>query len=376
MNNKNKFLSDEFLNKAIRVLVVIMLSLGVILLASQFSSVWVSITGALSSVIVPLALVWLVSLVMFPLIKLLERRGVGPRGLSVAVVFIGTIAVIFFIIYFLVPYVLDQVRAFFETDWPAIQSYFANDLRADFIFGTDIYDAIEGFINDSTIVEDTVSGFVDSLTSSLSSSLINIISIVVVLPVTLIYYLIDYEMINDTLRSIIPSRHEKSASDLGSRLNSTVGAYIRGQILLMLAIGSAATILYRLIGLEYFFVFGIIVGITNIIPYFGALIAMIPVVAYAIITQDTGPGPIAVVLVNVGLQMVEGNVFQPIIMGRQLEMHAIVIIMAIMFFGSLFGTFGVIFAAPMAATIRVLFEFYREKKAEREAASLASGNSP
>jgi putative permease len=376
MNNKNKFLSDEFLNKAIRILVVIMLSLGVILLASQFSSVWVKITGALSSVMVPLALVWLVSLVMFPLIKLLERRGVGPRGLSVAVVFISTIAVIFFIIYFLVPYVLDQVRAFFETDWPAIQSYFANDLRTDFIFGTDIYDAIDGFITSSTIIEDTVSGLVDGLTSSLSSSLINIVSIVVVLPVTLIYYLIDYEMINDTLRSIIPKNQEKSASDLGSRLNSTVGAYVRGQILLMLAIGSAATILYRLIGLEYFFVFGIIVGITNIIPYFGALIAMIPVVAYAIITQDTGPGPIAVVLVNVGLQMVEGNVFQPIIMGRQLEMHAIVIIMAIMFFGSLFGTFGVIFAAPMAATIRVLFEFYREKKAEREAASLASGNSP
>lgn len=376
MNNKNKFLSDEFLNKAIRVLVVIILSLGVILLASQFSSVWVSITGALSRVIVPLALVWLVSLIMFPLIKLLERRGVGPRGLSVFVVFVSTIAVIFLIIYFLVPYVLDQVRVFFLTDWIEIQSYFTNDLRADFIFGTDIYDAIDGFITDSTIIEDTISGFVDSLTSSLSNSLINVISIVVVLPVTLIYYLIDYEMINDTLRSIIPKKHEKSASDLGSRLNSTVGAYVRGQILLMLAIGSAATILYRLIGLEYFFVFGIIVGITNIIPYFGALIAMIPVVAYAIITQDTGPGPIAVILVNVGLQMVEGNVFQPIIMGRQLEMHAIVIIMAIMFFGSLFGTFGVIFAAPMAATIRVLFDFYREKKAEREAASLASGNSP
>ncbi len=376
MNNKNKFLSDEFLNKAIRVLVVILLFLGVILLASQFNAIWVKITSAVSAVIVPLALVWLVSLVMFPLIKLLERRGVGPRGLSVAVVFIGTIAIIFLIIYFLVPFVLDQVRAFFDNDWPQIQSYFADDLRGDFIFGTDIYDAIEGFINDSTIIEDTVSGFVDNLTSSLSNSFVNIISIVVVLPVTLIYYLIDYEMINDTLRSIIPKRYEKSASDLGSRLNNTVGAYIRGQILLMLAIGSAATILYRLIGLEYFFVFGIIVGLTNIIPYFGAIIAMIPVVAYAIITADTGPGPIAVVLVNVGLQMVEGNVFQPIIMGRQLEMHAIVIIMSIMFFGSLFGTFGVIFAAPIAATMRVLFEFYREKKAEREAGSLASGNSP
>jgi putative permease len=189
---------------------------------------------------------------------------------------------------------------------------------------------------------------------------------VVVLPVLLIYYLLDFEMINDTIRSIIPKRFEKDASDLGSRLSNTVGAYIRGQLLLMVAIGIVATLLYRLIGLEYFFIFGIIVGLTNIIPYFGAIIAMVPVVIYAVITSDTGPGPIVVVLVNVGLQMIEGNIFQPIIMGRQLEMHAIVIILSILFFGSLFGTIGVVFAAPLAATIRVLVDFYRDKRRQSE----------
>lgn len=366
MNNRFKFLSDEFLNKAIRVLVVVLLFLGVILLASQFSNVWTSIVDAIKRVIVPLAMVWLLSLIMFPLIKLLERRGVGPRGLSVTVVFVGTVAIFFLIIYFLFPFVEQQIRDFFANDWPAVQSYFENDFRNEFIFGTDIYDWMVGVLNDSTIVEDFISNFADNLASTVSSSLINIIAVVVVLPVLLIYYLLDFEMINDTVRSIVPKRYEKSASDLGSRLSNTVGAYIRGQLLLMLAIGSAATVLYRIFGLQYFFIFGIIVGLTNIIPYFGAIIAMVPVVIYAVITKDTGPGPIVVVLINVGLQMVEGNIFQPIIMGRQLEMHAIVIIISILFFGSLFGTIGVVFAAPMAATIRVLFEFFRDKRRERE----------
>ncbi|QMS85886.1 AI-2E family transporter [Candidatus Xianfuyuplasma coldseepsis] len=362
MKPKYKFLSDEFLNKAIRVLVVVLLSLGVILLASQFSSIWFSIVNAVQKVLVPLALVWLLSLIMFPLIKLLERRGVGPRGLSVTVVFVGTVTAFFLIIYFLLPFVEQQIRDFFANDWPAVQSYFENDFRDDFILGPDLYDWILGTINDSTLVEDTISNFADNLASVVSSSLINIFAVVVVLPVLLIYYLLDFEMINDTIRSIVPKKYEKDASDLGSRLSNTVGAYIRGQLLLMLAIGIAATILYRLIGLQYFFIFGIIVGLTNIIPYFGAIIAMIPVVIYAVITSDTGPGPIVVVLVNVGLQMIEGNIFQPIIMGRQLEMHAIIIIVSILFFGSLFGTIGVIFAAPMAATIRVLIEFYRDKR--------------
>jgi putative permease len=366
MKKQYKFLSDEFLNKAIRVLVVILLTLGVIYMATLFSDVWSTITNAISKVLVPVAIMWLLSLIMFPLIKLLERRGVGPRGLSVTVVFVGTIAIFFLIVYFLLPFVLQQVEDFFATDWPAVQLYFETDFRTDFIFGTDIYDAILGFLNESTIIQDTVSGFLESITGTITNSIVNVFAIIVVLPVLLIYYLLDYEMINDTVRSIIPKRYEKSASELGSRLSNTVGAYIRGQLLLMVAIGAAATILYRLIGLQYFFVFGIIVGLTNIIPYFGAIIAMIPVVIYAVITSDTGPGPIVVVLVNVGLQMIEGNIFQPIIMGRQLEMHAIIIILSILFFGSLFGTIGVVFAAPIAATIRVLFEFYKEKREQRQ----------
>lgn len=366
MNNKNKFLSDEFLNKAIKVLVVILLSLGVFILAGQFSDLWQKFVSAFSSVIVPLALIWLLSLIMFPLIKLLERRGVGPRVFSVGVVFLSTIAVFGLIVYYLVPYVLTEVERFFDTDWIAIQTYFKEEFRLEFIFGTDIYDWILQTAADSNVFENTVSSIVDNLTASLSNSLINIISVMVVLPVSLIYYLKDYELINDTMRSIIPKRYEKDASELGFRLNSTVGAYVRGQLILMLSIGMVATAAYSLIGLQYFFIFGIIVGLTNIIPYFGAIIAMIPVGIYAVIIGDAGPGLIWVVVINFILQFIEGNIFQPIIMGRQLEMHPIIIIMSILFFGSLFGTLGVVFAAPIAATIRVLISFYREKKAKRD----------
>jgi putative permease len=69
-------------------------------------------------------------------------------------------------------------------------------------------------------------------------------------------------------------------------------------------------------------------------------------------------------MVNVILQFIEGNIFQPIIMGKQLEIHPIIIIVSILFFGSLFGTLGVIFASPIAATIRVLIGFYKEKREE------------
>ena len=366
MDDKNKFLSDKFLHKTIKVLVIILLFLAVLFMASQFSDLWSTITNAIKTVLVPVSLAWLISLIVYPIIRLLERRGIGPRYLSVTIVYLVTAVLALLALRYLAPFFIDQVQQFFENDYPNIAAYFQTDFRADFILGTDIYDWIVATVNNSTIVEDTISGLVDNLTSSLPSTFMNLVTVLFILPILLIFYLLDYELINDSLRSIVPLKYEKQSSELGSRLNQTVGAYIRGQLFLMLAIGIAATILYKIIGLKYFFIFGIIVGVTNIIPYFGAIIAMIPVVAYAVITKDSGPNPIIVVGVNVILQFVEGNIFQPLIMGKQLEIHPIIIIVSILFFGSLFGTLGVIFASPMAATIKVLIHFYKEQREIRK----------
>lgn len=369
MDNNNKFLTDNFLNKALKVLGVILLALAVFFMASLFSDLFGKIWGAIRSVLVPFALAWLISLVVYPLIKVFERRGVGPRWLSVTIVYLIIAVILYLVVIYGAPYLTGQIRTFFEVDYPNLVTYFQNDFRDEFILGSDIYDSIVAFLNESTIIEDTVSGIVDGFTSTIGSTLVGMVTIVMILPILLIYYLLDYEVINDNVRSLIPSKHAKDASDLGNRLNKTVGAYIRGQLGLMFAIGLAATIAYRFAGLEYFFVFGLIVGITNIIPYFGAIIALVPVLIYTIITNDVNP--FLILAINIGLQFLEGNVFQPIIMGKQLEMHPLIIIGSIMFFGSLFGTLGVVFAAPLAATIRVLINFYQEKRTlQKEKAAL------
>ncbi len=367
MDNKNKLFSDVILNKILKVLGIVLLFLAVLFMATQFSDLWAKLTGAVRAVLVPVTLAWLISLVIYPIIRLLEKRGVGPRGLSATIVYSGTVILLIVVVRYLGPYIYNQIVQFFDTDVPKITVYFQNDFRADFPFGTVIYDWIESTLNSSTIIEDGISSMIDSFTRSLSSSLMSLLVVLLILPVFLFYYLLDYELVNDSLRSIIPLKYEKDASDLGHRLNRTVGAYVRGQLLLMFSIGAVATIVYKLIGLKYFFVFGMIVGITNIIPYFGAIIAMVPVVAYSIITRDSGPNPVVVIMVNLVLQTIEGNIFQPVIMGKQLQIHPLLIIVSILFFGSLFGTLGVIFAAPLAATIRVLIEFYNEKKEQRRA---------
>lgn len=365
MDNKNKWLSDVVLNKTLKILGIILLFLAVLFMATQFSDLWVKITGAISSVLVPVSLAWLISLVMYPIIKFLERRGVGPRWLSVMIVYSGTLLILFALAMYVYPLVEAEIKSFFNDEIPVLQLYFKNEFRTDFILGPDTFDWLSNVISDTAIIETSMNSVFGYLTSSIPSTLMSVITVLMVLPILLLFYLLDYEGVNDSLRNIIPQRYEKSSSELGTRLNATVGAYIRGQLFLMIAIGVVATIAYKLIGLQYFFVFGIIVGLTNIIPYFGAILAMIPVVAFAIITKD-GPNFMLVALVNVVLQFVEGNIFQPLIMGKALKIHPMLIIVSILFFGSLFGTLGVIFASPIAATIRVLIQFYTEKREARE----------
>ena len=254
MDRKNRLLSDELLHKALKVLGVILLFLGVLYMASQFSTLWQTILSSIRNAIILVGLAWLISLVIYPMIRMLERRGVGPRGLSVGIVYLGTFVLIGFGIYFLWPFLIGQIRDFFATDVPQLQEYFQSEFRTDFILGTETYDWFATAISDSNVIENTIDALFGTLSTSVLPAMAGFITIMLILPVFLAYYLHDYEIVNDSIRSLIPRRYAKGASVLGTRLNHTVGAYIRGQLILMIAIFTVATIIYTLIVLKYFFV--------------------------------------------------------------------------------------------------------------------------
>lgn len=359
-----KKISDEKLNRTIKYLIIILLSFGILLIAIQFQSFWSWLFSALKAVIFPIGIAYIFALILFPLIRYLEKKGIGPRGFSLALVFIFTFGFIFAGFYFLTPIVVNEIQSFFNNDFQSIIDYVTIDLRDDFILGQDLYDQISTYLTESSVVTDTIESFVPSLITSLSSWILPIITSVALLPILLLFYLKDYELIGDSLRSLIPQKHEKNVSRLSRRLNETVGAYLRGQLMLMVALGSVATIVYRLIGLKYYFVFGVLAGVTNIIPYFGMIIAAVPPIIYSMVATS-GPGPLLVILVNALLQFFEGNFFQPMIMSHHLQIHPVLIIVSILLFGSLFGGIGVIFASPIAASIRVIYQFFRDIRKEK-----------
>ncbi|MGD9909359.1 MAG: AI-2E family transporter [Candidatus Izemoplasmatales bacterium] len=369
---KKQPIKDEALNRIIKYLLIALLGLAVLFMATQFSSLWNWIFGAIKSVIVPISIAYVIALIVFPLVKYLEKKGIGPRFLSMMLVLIFSFAIIFAVFYMLVPFVSNEISSFFENDFQTIIEYFKTDLRDQFIFGKDIYDQIYNYISATDLANNLLNSIVPSILSYLGGVLLPIFTSIAIVPMLLIYYLKDYEMISDRLRSIVPPKHEKKVAELGQSLNATVGAYLRGQLLLMFAIGTVAIFIYKLIGLKYWLVFGLIVGLTNIIPYFGSIMAAIPPLVYAFVSKDINP--FYILGINIVLQFTEGNVFQPLIMSKKLEMHPIIIMISILFFGSLFGTLGVVFASPIAASIRLFYRFFKDNKKEKELA-LETGDS-
>lgn len=359
-----KKISDEKLNRAIKFLVIVLLSLVILFIAIQFSSFWQWLFSAIRAVIFPIGIAYIFALILFPLIRYLEKKGIGPRGFSLGLVFLFAFGLIFAAFYFLIPLITNEIQNFFNNDFQNIIDYLTTDLRDDFILGQDLYDQISAYLTESSVLTDTIESFVPQLIESMSSWVFPLITSIALLPILLLYYLKDYELIGDSIRGIIPQKHEKNVSRLSTRLNETVGAYLRGQLILMIALGAVATIAYKLIGLKYYFIFGLLAGVTNIIPYFGMIIAAVPPIVYSILATS-GPGPLMVLLVNAILQFFEGNIFQPMIMSHQLSIHPVLIIISILFFGSLFGAFGVIFASPIAASIRVVYQFIKDVRKEK-----------
>ncbi|MFA5466983.1 MAG: hypothetical protein WC251_03940, partial [Candidatus Izemoplasmatales bacterium] len=120
---KKKPISDERLNRIIRFLIIGLLVLAVLFMAVQFASVWNWLLDAIKAVIVPVALAYLFAVIMFPLIKYLEKKGIGPRGLSLGIVFLLTVGLIFSLFYFVTPLVVNEITDFFNNDFQKIIDY-------------------------------------------------------------------------------------------------------------------------------------------------------------------------------------------------------------------------------------------------------------
>jgi len=200
-------------------------------------------------------------------------------------------------------------------------------------------------------------GFLRSLWSG-SQAVVGIVSLLVVTPVVAFYLLVDWDRMIATLDRWVPPRHRDTARTLAREIDGAITAFIRGQTLVCLLLGTFYAVGLWCVGLNFGVLIGLMSGLLTFIPYVGSLTGFLLSTGVALV--QFSPDWVSVVL-TVGVflvgQFLEGNVLQPKLVGDAVRLHPVWLMFALLAFGSLFGFLGLLLAVPVAAAIGVVARF-------------------
>jgi len=181
----------------------------------------------------------------------------------------------------------------------------------------------------------------------------------VLVPVVTFYLLRDWDVMVANIQVLIPRNYEHVISKLTKECDDVLAEFLRGQLLLMLALGVMYSVGLWMADLEFALLVGLMAGLVSFVPYLGGIVGIWVAGALAFMQFHDIIHLIYVAIVFGVGQAVEGMVLSPILAGDRIGLHPVAVIFAVMAGGQLFGFFGVLLALPAAAIIVVLLRHAR-----------------
>lgn len=189
------------------------------------------------------------------------------------------------------------------------------------------------------------------------STLPNIVSLLIyllIVPLMVFFMLKDRKVLWDSALSMMPTRR-RILTDIGHEMNQQIANYIRGKVIEILIVGAVTFVAFEFLGLNYAALLAVLVGLSVLIPYIGATVITIPVALIALFQFGLTSEFYTVVLVYLVIQVLDGNVLVPLLFSEAVNLHPVFIIAAVLFFGGIWGFWGVFFAIPLATLVKAVF---------------------
>jgi len=336
-----------------------------------------SFLRSFSHVFLPLAVAGVVALVLQPYYDFLRKKVRLPVPLALLALFLSAAVPLTAFSWFFGALIVEQfeemIRQFpevwqkariqVETRWPQVVEF----LGAHPI-GQRIRGAVEG--QQEALMEGLQ--FVGGKALSAGAGVLRGAGAMLswaVMPVYLVFFLMGGRLELDKLDGYLPFLKPETRKDVIFLVKEFVNilvAFFRGQLLIALLQGLLFAVGFSIVGLKFGFVLGLLLGFLNIIPYLGSMVGLGITLPLAYFQQDGGwVTLVAVVVVFVVVQMIEGYVLTPKIMGDRTGLHPMAIIVAVFFWGSaLSGILGMILAIPLTAFLVVFWRLAKDKYIE------------
>ncbi|HEC28140.1 MAG TPA: AI-2E family transporter [Gammaproteobacteria bacterium] len=215
-------------------------------------------------------------------------------------------------------------------------------------------------------IKSEISSYGQSLLIYISSSIPDIITLVVYLilmPMLVFFFLKDRDLMIDWASGFMPKDTELS-SEVWRDVDLQIGNYVRGKMLEIMVVWIACYIAFAVMGLNYAFLLAAAVGLSVIIPYIGAVVVTIPVALVAYFQWGWSADFAYLLISYLVIQGIDGTVIVPLLFSEVVNLHPIAIIVAVLFFGGLWGFWGVFFAIPLATAVQAIIKAWPKENAE------------
>ena len=315
---------------------------------------------AVNAIVLPFGIALFLSYLLAPLMSLLEKKlKIKYRLLNVIIVFILVLLALVGFGYFVGITIYEQGVSFVENDWDGILDWVSNTINNNPSL-QNAYESISSYItfdNASPIIFNVV---------NIVRSFGSIILVIVLIPVFLFFLLMEKNTIFEGIISVIPKKYKLHIRELGTRANIVIQKYFNGRFLSMFIMSIVFTIMFWIFGFSFerSLFFGFTLGFLDIIPYIGGFIGLLIPILYSFTVQDTLLLEqwtfVGLIIANAVLQGFQGNILQPYIMGKEVNLHPLLVLSSFIFFGALFGITGIILAIPITGIIKTTAQYFKE----------------
>ena len=323
----------------------------------------ITVTGwllyLLAPVLTPFVAAALLAYVGDPLADRLEKLKL-PRTLAVAAVFLITFVVLALLILLVGPLIKTQVSALFdalpeiarkvEQVWlPTVLGWLQVEA------GEDV--GIAAFLANYSELFGSWSGKVLMSVGKSGGVLVAAVLSLFLVPILTFYLLRDWDYILLHAGAVVPESQRETVFQLARETDEVLGAFLRGQLLVMAALAMIYSLGLALVGLKFAIAIGVVAGLVSFVPYLGFVFG----IALAGMTVTLEPNPLwslmGVVITFSLAQLIEGSILTPKLVGDRIGLHPVIVIFAVIAGGQLFGFFGILLALPAAAVLSVLVRF-------------------
>ncbi|MCG0276390.1 MAG: AI-2E family transporter [Thermosediminibacteraceae bacterium] len=310
------------------------------------------------NVVFPCSIGVLIAYILNPLVVYLTTKGF-KRHVAVALIYFILICAIAVAMFYVVPVIITELNKLIETVpfyAKQVQDFFytlKKEYKDNLPVG--LQEVIDRNI---TLMESILLNLLQNLVERLLSWFSGLWSFILG-PIIGFYILKDLDNLKSSLAKYIPLAYRDSFFQWIKKIDSTLGHYVRGQLIVSLIVGILTSLALYILGIDFALLIGILAGITNIIPYFGPIIGAVPAITITLLKY---PHKVLWVVGAFALiQQIESGIISPQIMGEHLGLHPITVILSLLFGGTFFGIWGLILAVPSAALLKAVINTVLQK---------------